>query len=102
MPTPQRSADSVYDEIAGLTGNRAELERQRYEFVKAIRAMKALLDDSAVAPIMTSAEIEAFAVTIGNLERMKGCLWSEIEDTDRAIQRLTDLVQNGAYNHESR
>ncbi len=95
---PKRSLDSVYEEIAGLTGNRAELERQRFEFVKAIRGLRVLMADSAVSPVMTAEEAAHFDRAILMLERMKGCLWSEIEDTDRGIQRLTDLAQNGAFN----
>lgn len=93
-----RTLDSVYEEIAGLTGNRAELERERFLFIKAIRTLKAVLEDSAIMGPRgeeSSAEIQA---AIEALEGWKKELWTEIEAADRGIQKLTDLAQNGAFN----
>lgn len=94
----QRSVDSVYEEIAALTGNRAELERERFLFIKAIRALKALIDDSAIILLIEKDRADEIKIAIDKLEGWKGELWINIEKTDRSIQRLTDLVQNGAYN----
>lgn len=93
-----RSPDSVYEEIAGLTGNRAELERERFLFVKAIRALKAVLDDSAIVGPMEQSSSDEIQAAIDKLEGWKHELWAAIEKTDHDIQRLTDLVQNGAFN----
>lgn len=98
MPTTQRSLDSVYEEIAGLTGNRAELERQRYLLVKAIRAIGAILTDSAIVftdadPLRKELENASVALTA-----RKALLWIDISNTDAGIQKLTDLAQNGAFN----
>lgn len=98
MSTNQRSADSVYGEIAGLTGNRAELERERFMLIKAIRAMRALRDDSAMQCEMPDDVAAEFDAAIERLTAIKGKIWTAIEKTDRDIQRLTDLVQNGAFN----
>lgn len=102
MPNSQRSVESVYEEIAGLTGNRAELDRQRYMLVKAIRALKAIAADAPTANGIGADAIAEFDIAIATLESKKAELWVIIERTDAGIQRLTDLVQNGAYNHESR
>jgi len=93
-----RSLDSVYEEIAGLTGNRAELERQRFVLIKAIRAIGAVLTDSAIAltdadPLRKVLEDAAVALTA-----RKSLLWLDIQASDAGIQKLTDLAQNGAFN----
>lgn len=93
-----RTLDSVYDEIAGLTGNRAELERERYLIVKAIRALKSIRDDDPLTHEFGSDAISEFDIAINKLEAVKSGLWTVIEKTDRDIQRLTDLAQNGAFN----
>lgn len=93
-----RTLDSVYDEIAGLTGNRAELERERFMIVKAIRALKALRDDGPMSAELGADAIAEFDAAIEKLEAVKTNLWTVIERTDGGIQRLTDLAQNGAFN----
>lgn len=93
-----RSIDSVYDEIAGLTGNRAELERERYLLIKAIRALRAIQQDSAAIFAFTPEAIQVFDMAIVQLETVKTELWATIERTDGGIARLTELVQNGAFN----
>lgn len=98
MATNTRSVDSVYEEIAELTGRRGELERERFLFIKAIRALRAVLDDSAVMAMReheTSDEIQA---AIERLEGWKNELWTDIARVDAGVQKLTDLAQNGAFN----
>lgn len=94
----KRSVDSVYEEIAGLTGNRAEMERQRFMLIKAIRTLKAIRDDSALSHQFEPEGCAEIDMAIEKLEAIKKDLWTIIESTDSGIQRLTDLVQNGAYN----
>lgn len=98
MSSNTRSLDSVYEEIAGLTGNRAELERERFLFIKAIRALKAVLDDSAIMGPMNESASDEIQAAIERLEGWKNELWTAIERTDAGIQKLTDLAQNGAFN----
>lgn len=98
MSSNTRSLDSVYEEIAGLTGNRAELERERFLIVKAIRSLKAILDDNPLSFEFGTAAIAEFDMAIEKLEAVKSGLWTVIEKTDHDIQRLTDLAQNGAFN----
>lgn len=93
-----RTLDSVYEEIAGLTGNRAELERERFMIIKAIRALKALRDDGPISAELGTDAVAEFDTAIEKLEAVKSNLWTVIERTDGGIQRLTDLVQNGAFN----
>lgn len=97
MSTPSRSLDSVYDEIAGLTGNRAELERQRYLLVKALRAVQAVLADSAICLMDADPLRRDLEDTCIALQARKSLLWIDIEKTDASISKLTDLTQNGAY-----
>lgn len=98
MPTNERSADSAYEEIAGLTGNRAELERQRYALIKAIRALKNVIEDTAIIFNEADPLARELADAVIALDARKSLLWMDIEKTDAGISRLTDLVQNGAYN----
>lgn len=93
-----RTLDSVYGEIAGLTGNRAELERERFMLVKAIRSLKALQDDNPVSAFIGEATFNEITGLISQLEIKKALVWDDILHTDAGIQRLTDLAQNGAFN----
>jgi len=101
MTTKTRSVDSVYAEIAELTGKRGELERQRFLLIKAVRAIRAARWDVAWA----GDECEQFRHDMGRTEDMllerKSALWSAIQPLDNEIDRLTQLVQNGAFNAEN-
>ena len=98
MATHVRTLDSVYEEIAGLTGNRAELERQRFAIVKAQRAIRALLEDGALGYTEDNPMTAVLLAANDECSARKAILWSDIERTDAGIQRLTDLAQNGAFN----
>jgi len=98
VQTSKRSADSVYDEIEGLTGNRAELERERFAYIKALRSLKALRDDSAIWDIAPDDFKLNILAAIDGITAAKNALWDTIEHTDAGISRLMDLVQNGAFN----
>ena len=100
MSAQSRSIDSVYEEIASLTGNRTELERQRFILVRAIRALRVVIYDKATIAGFVEPDITFLETAVVKLENQKTALWLVIEQTDCGIQRLTDLVQNGTFDHE--
>jgi len=95
----QMSEEQAYQRIAVLTSQRSFLEVRRIGMVKAIRALKVLIDEGLLPGGSENPAYRSVTETIAalNVERVE--MWQAITALASEIDRLTRLAQDGAFSH---